>query len=100
MMFTDHKRKLCFPETDNTRRFLLLIFIYTQVNTGREFVQIYGYPALRIKSFGITQVIYQFSKPVRHLIGIRGRLILINFPLLNILLDELTFTHKNSTFID
>ena len=39
-MFADYQGQFCFPETYDTGRFFLFIFIDAQVNTGSQFVQI------------------------------------------------------------
>src|SRR5579863_692884 len=98
-MFADYQGQFCFPEPYYTGRFLLFIFIDAQVYAGSQFVEIERHFALRIKSLCITQIVHQFCKPRSHFIRVRCRIILIIFPLLNILLYELTFTHKNTTFI-
>jgi uncharacterized RDD family membrane protein YckC len=99
-MLTDNERQFCFPKPHDTGRFFFLVSINPQIYTRSKIIQIYSNLTMWIKRLGKAEIVHQFRKAVRHFIRIRCRFILINFPLLNILLDELTFTHKNSTFID
>ena len=93
MMFADDEWKFCFPEPDDPGSFFFFVPVNAEINIGRQSVQILGHPAVRIKSFGIAQVVDEVCEPVCHFIRVGWRFGLVLFPLFDIFLQEKAFSH-------
>ena len=80
--------KFCFPESDNTGRFFFFIPINTKINFGGQAVEVSCDFTVRVKSFGIAQIVYQFRELTCHFIRIRRFFILVLPPFINVLLSK------------
>jgi hypothetical protein len=93
VIVADHQGQIGLPETNDPGRFFLFIPVDPQIDPGRQSIQILGDPALRIESFGISQVIDQIGELTSHFVRVRSWLILILSPLINIFFNKETFSH-------
>src|SRR5574343_2060366 len=99
MMFSYYQWQFGFPETNNAGALFLFILIDAKIDAGGESVEVNGYFTVGIIRFRIAEVVDQFGELCRHLIRIGCFFILILFPLLNILTDKQSFTHRYSFIV-
>jgi hypothetical protein len=71
---------LVFPKAQQKVAFFFPVLVNTQVYFSGQCINIAGYPASRIKRFGVTEVVNQLYKIFRCFIGIGGGALLDFFP--------------------
>ncbi len=91
-MFANSQWQIIFPESNQAVRFLFPVFINAEINFSRFTIDIPGHLAGRIESFGVSKIVYQLGKFLRHLVCVFSGHMLVFQPPVAVLFYEKGFS--------
>ena len=80
MMLSDRERQIAFPEPEQPVAIFFAVLINAEVNTRCQCINILRNAAVRVKRFGIRQIIRQANKLGGHFISVGSTALLNGFP--------------------